>query len=66
MILVIATLCRSWLFSTLVYELHYAHLFYAQLPRRRQRWRLLSWNGGAGLLGLRALLVMIYHEFSDL
>jgi uncharacterized membrane protein len=27
-ILVICTLCLSWLFSTLVYALHYAHLFY--------------------------------------
>jgi uncharacterized membrane protein len=26
--LVIGTLCFSWLFSTLVYTLHYAHLFY--------------------------------------
>jgi uncharacterized membrane protein len=29
-ILVIATLCLSWLFSTLVYALHYAHLFYTR------------------------------------
>ena len=27
-VLVISTLCFSWLFSTLVYALHYAHLFY--------------------------------------
>jgi uncharacterized membrane protein len=27
-VLVIGTLCLSWLFSTLVYALHYAHLFY--------------------------------------
>ena len=26
--LVICTLCLSWLFSTMVYTLHYAHLFY--------------------------------------
>jgi uncharacterized membrane protein len=26
--LVVATLCLSWLFSNLVYALHYAHLFY--------------------------------------
>lgn len=29
-VLVIATLCLSWLFSTLVYTLHYAHLFYTR------------------------------------
>jgi uncharacterized membrane protein len=29
-ILVIGTLCLSWLFSTLVYALHYAHLFYTR------------------------------------
>lgn len=28
--LVIGTLCLSWLFSTLVYALHYAHLFYTR------------------------------------
>ena len=28
--LVITTLCLSWLFSTLVYALHYAHLFYTR------------------------------------
>ncbi len=27
--LVIATLCLSWLFSNLVYAMHYAHLYYA-------------------------------------
>jgi uncharacterized membrane protein len=30
LLLVIATLCLSWLFSTLVYALHYAHLFYTR------------------------------------
>jgi len=30
MILVVATLCLCWLFSTLVYALHYAHLFYTR------------------------------------
>lgn len=29
LVLVIATLCLSWAFSTLVYTLHYAHLFYS-------------------------------------
>ena len=29
-VLVIGTLCLSWLFSTLVYTLHYAHLFYTR------------------------------------
>lgn len=29
-ILVICTLCLSWLFSTLLYALHYAHLFYTR------------------------------------
>ena len=29
-ILVVCTLCFSWLFSTLVYALHYAHLFYTR------------------------------------
>ena len=28
--LVVATLCLSWLFSTMVYTLHYAHLFYTR------------------------------------
>lgn len=29
-VLVVCTLCFSWLFSTLVYALHYAHLFYTR------------------------------------
>ena len=31
--LVIATLCFCWLFSTLAYALHYAHLFYTTGPK---------------------------------
>jgi len=31
-ILVIVTLCLTWLFSTLVYALHYAHIFYTRDP----------------------------------
>jgi uncharacterized membrane protein len=34
-ILVIVTLCLSWLFSTLVYALHYAHLFYTRSSQGR-------------------------------
>jgi uncharacterized membrane protein len=30
--LVLATLCLSWLFSNLVYALHYAHLYYVAGP----------------------------------
>jgi uncharacterized membrane protein len=30
LLLVIWTLCLSWLFSTLIYALHYAHLFYTR------------------------------------
>jgi uncharacterized membrane protein len=29
-VLVIGTLCCCWLFSTMVYTLHYAHLFYVR------------------------------------
>ena len=33
--LVLATLCLSWLFSNLVYALHYAHLYYTAGPDRK-------------------------------
>ncbi len=33
LMLVLFTLCSSWLFSTLVYTLHYAHLYYQQDAR---------------------------------